>query len=238
MKIASKFVIVFMTLTNSTTFHEAWGVDSKKFCIRNSQKEPLYPRRQRCFLVWWHTPKHALTTQKTMEMSVQFKINMTLAATVHWWEWTRDWTIHARWETPYLPSCIVLSAISTLRNCSALVNQAMAPGPPNFLGLCYTAPWFTEQFWDQIPSSWKPVPMFPILSTLATYHLSPMRSEAVNYLPWFPKHLMWGLKHTWRLMNVCCKQYFFKVYFIHMCMSFLSNEIISFSKSGIVPNSP
>lgn len=130
MKIASKFEIVFMTLTNSTTFHEAWGVDSKKFCIRNSQKEPLYPRRQKCFLVWWHTPKHALTTQMTMEMSVQFKINMTLAATAHWWEWTRDWTIHARWETPYLPSYIVLLAISTLRTCSALVNQAMAPGPP------------------------------------------------------------------------------------------------------------
>lgn len=130
MKIASKFEIVFMTLINSTTFHEAWGVDSKKFGIRNSQKEPLYPRRQRCFLVWWHTPKHALTTQKTMEMSVQFKINMTLAATAHWWEWTRDWTIRARWETPYLPNCILLSAISTLRTCSALVNQAMATGPP------------------------------------------------------------------------------------------------------------
>lgn len=130
MKIASKFEIAFMTLTNSTTFHEAWGVDSKEFGIRNSQKEPLYPRRQRCFLVWWHIPKHALTTQKTMEMAVQFKINMTLAATAHWWEWTRDGTIHARWETPYLPSCIVLSAISTLRTCLALVNQAMAPGPP------------------------------------------------------------------------------------------------------------
>lgn len=41
MKIASNLEIVLMTLTNSTTFHVTWGVDSKKFAIRNSQKDPL-----------------------------------------------------------------------------------------------------------------------------------------------------------------------------------------------------
>lgn len=154
------------------------------------------PRMQRHLLVWWHILRHTLATQRW-----SWKCQCSSKSTRHFLPLQYiDQNEHARWQTPYLPSCILLSAKSALRNCAALVSQTLARGPackpPRLMSQDCKVPW-------EVVRSNLLLETFPnILNSFhsPTFHRSPMRYEAINYLPWFPKHLMWGLKHSWWLM--------------------------------------